>query len=425
MSMDEPMLRVYLQEPSPPRTAYDERPGRWVGEPPGRRRGSSVRETALRRPGAARWSRTQAHGVLAGTFVAWASRPTCRRTSAREDAPLPGLPDLAAGRPDRGARRPRGGAGAGGRPAGGARGRAPVRRRRGRRLAPGRPRRPQPHAPRRTRRPPPVHAGRTLLRGRPAVVHRARVRAGPPRPRRRVADLVAPCLAVAGARAPDAARRRAAAARAAARPGRRSCSSRSSRRCRHRRSPSSAGAGSRRRGSSNAISRRAPPASSTTPTGGRTGSSSTPGLECEDWNTDTFEIRDDDPLSARVTCEWEVAVGRGTWRTRIRTWSELTADAAAFHTVEPAAGLRGRRVWCSSASGRSRCPATARSDGGRSRRPSAPVAARRTAATSSSAVSAKRPVGAAMVSAAIAVSPSKMGAATQVTPSANSSSSRP
>ena len=57
------------------------------------------------------------------------------------------------------------------------------------------------------------------------------------------------------------------------------------------------------------------------------------GLECEDWNTDTFEIRDDDPLSARVTCQWEVAVGRGDWRTRVRTWSELTSDATAFHTV--------------------------------------------------------------------------------------------
>ncbi len=57
------------------------------------------------------------------------------------------------------------------------------------------------------------------------------------------------------------------------------------------------------------------------------------GLECEDWNTDTFEIVDGDPLSARVTCEWEVAVGRGDWRTRIRTWSELTADRDAFHVV--------------------------------------------------------------------------------------------
>jgi hypothetical protein len=56
-------------------------------------------------------------------------------------------------------------------------------------------------------------------------------------------------------------------------------------------------------------------------------------LECEDWSTDTFEIVDGDPLSARVTCEWEVAVGRGAWRTRVRTWSELTADATDFHTV--------------------------------------------------------------------------------------------
>jgi uncharacterized protein len=31
--MDEPMLRIWMQETVPPSTAYDERPGRWVGEP--------------------------------------------------------------------------------------------------------------------------------------------------------------------------------------------------------------------------------------------------------------------------------------------------------------------------------------------------------------------------------------------------------
>ncbi|GGR92975.1 peptidase S15 [Streptomyces aureoverticillatus] len=31
--MDEPMLRVWMQESVPPSTAYEERPGRWVGEP--------------------------------------------------------------------------------------------------------------------------------------------------------------------------------------------------------------------------------------------------------------------------------------------------------------------------------------------------------------------------------------------------------
>jgi predicted acyl esterase len=31
--MDEPMLRVWMQESVPPLTAYEERPGRWVGEP--------------------------------------------------------------------------------------------------------------------------------------------------------------------------------------------------------------------------------------------------------------------------------------------------------------------------------------------------------------------------------------------------------
>ncbi len=31
--MDEPMLRVWMQDPVPPQTCYLERPGRWVGEP--------------------------------------------------------------------------------------------------------------------------------------------------------------------------------------------------------------------------------------------------------------------------------------------------------------------------------------------------------------------------------------------------------
>ncbi len=31
--MAEPMLRIWMQESVPPSTAYEERPGRWVGEP--------------------------------------------------------------------------------------------------------------------------------------------------------------------------------------------------------------------------------------------------------------------------------------------------------------------------------------------------------------------------------------------------------
>ena len=30
--MDEPMLRAWMQDSVPPRTSYDERPGRWVAE---------------------------------------------------------------------------------------------------------------------------------------------------------------------------------------------------------------------------------------------------------------------------------------------------------------------------------------------------------------------------------------------------------
>ena len=55
------------------------------------------------------------------------------------------------------------------------------------------------------------------------------------------------------------------------------------------------------------------------------------GLEEEDRNHTVFSIVEGDPLSARVRCETAGWVGRGDWRTRSETVSEMTCDAEAFH----------------------------------------------------------------------------------------------
>lgn len=74
------------------------------------------------------------------------------------------------------------------------------------------------------------------------------------------------------------------------------------------------------------------------------------GLEYEERNTDTFSIVEDDPLSARVTCEWTIAVGRGDWRTRVETTSTMSADADSFRVTNVLDGFEGNtrvfaRTW--------------------------------------------------------------------------------
>ena len=56
------------------------------------------------------------------------------------------------------------------------------------------------------------------------------------------------------------------------------------------------------------------------------------GIELEDVGREFFTIVEGDPLSARIRCEGLVAVGRGDWRTRVETESELWSDATSFHT---------------------------------------------------------------------------------------------
>ncbi len=55
------------------------------------------------------------------------------------------------------------------------------------------------------------------------------------------------------------------------------------------------------------------------------------GLEYRERARDTFTVVEGDPLSAQTRSDWSISVGRGDWRTRVETTSTLTADAEAFH----------------------------------------------------------------------------------------------
>jgi hypothetical protein len=51
------------------------------------------------------------------------------------------------------------------------------------------------------------------------------------------------------------------------------------------------------------------------------------GVEMDDTHVTTYRIVDGDPLSASVRVQCSSALGRGAWRTRVETDSEMTATA--------------------------------------------------------------------------------------------------
>jgi hypothetical protein len=55
------------------------------------------------------------------------------------------------------------------------------------------------------------------------------------------------------------------------------------------------------------------------------------GLEYGERGSDRFVAHARDPLSAETSSEWEIALGRGDWRTRIEARSSMRADATTFH----------------------------------------------------------------------------------------------
>ncbi len=67
------------------------------------------------------------------------------------------------------------------------------------------------------------------------------------------------------------------------------------------------------------------------------------GLEYTETAQDCFSITRGDPLSAEVTCVWEMNVGRGEWKTRIATRSTMTATKQSFlltNTVDAYEGTK-------------------------------------------------------------------------------------
>ncbi|WP_208591173.1 CocE/NonD family hydrolase [Gracilibacillus suaedae] len=59
----------------------------------------------------------------------------------------------------------------------------------------------------------------------------------------------------------------------------------------------------------------------------------TNGIEHGSINKNTFSIKENDPLSAKVTCEWELVVGRDDWQTKLDTFSEMTSDEENFYLL--------------------------------------------------------------------------------------------
>jgi putative CocE/NonD family hydrolase len=77
------------------------------------------------------------------------------------------------------------------------------------------------------------------------------------------------------------------------------------------------------------------------------------GVEIEDEGSDRFTIREGDPLSARAESRWRIGIGRDGWRTRVETFSTLTADREAFLVTNEVRAYEGdgqvfARTWSAS-----------------------------------------------------------------------------
>jgi hypothetical protein len=57
------------------------------------------------------------------------------------------------------------------------------------------------------------------------------------------------------------------------------------------------------------------------------------GLEYGSINENTYTIKENDPLSARVRCDWELKVGRGDWQTKLVSRSDMSSDESTFYLI--------------------------------------------------------------------------------------------
>ncbi len=60
-------------------------------------------------------------------------------------------------------------------------------------------------------------------------------------------------------------------------------------------------------------------------------------------NRNIYRIKDGDPLSAKVTCEWTLNVGRGDWQTRLESFSTMSADKNTFYIQNELHAFEGEK----------------------------------------------------------------------------------
>ncbi|MCH6264944.1 CocE/NonD family hydrolase [Neobacillus citreus] len=65
------------------------------------------------------------------------------------------------------------------------------------------------------------------------------------------------------------------------------------------------------------------------------------GLEYGSINRNVYTIKEGDPLSAEVSCEWTLTVGRGSWQTRLESVSTMKADASKFYLTNELTAFEG------------------------------------------------------------------------------------
>lgn len=65
------------------------------------------------------------------------------------------------------------------------------------------------------------------------------------------------------------------------------------------------------------------------------------GIEYGSINRNVYTIKEGDPLSAAVRCEWTLNVGRGEWQTRLESVSTMTADADLFFITNELTAFEG------------------------------------------------------------------------------------
>ncbi|MGK7377022.1 CocE/NonD family hydrolase [Planococcus sp. 1R117A] len=68
------------------------------------------------------------------------------------------------------------------------------------------------------------------------------------------------------------------------------------------------------------------------------------GLEYGSTNKNVYRITEGDPLSASVQCDWTLTVGRKDWQTRLESSSTMVSDAQKFYITSQLKALEGDKV---------------------------------------------------------------------------------